>query len=107
RLALRLPRPPTSPALFPSTTLFRSSRRQHGARGLLARARRAPGSRARRAQWIALGSSSRVSRARSGAHRGLLRLKKLAEPHARTDRKSTRLNSSHVKISYAVLCLKK
>src|SRR5690606_42100900 len=26
---------------------------------------------------------------------------------ARLDRKSTRLNSSHVKISYAVLCLKK
>src|SRR5690606_40403206 len=26
---------------------------------------------------------------------------------ARPDRKSTRLNSSHVKISYAVLCLKK
>src|SRR5690606_39494474 len=26
---------------------------------------------------------------------------------APTDRKSTRLNSSHVKISYAVLCLKK
>src|SRR5207302_9990093 len=27
--------------------------------------------------------------------------------HSRTDRKSTRLNSSHVKISYAVFCLKK
>src|SRR6266496_6220425 len=27
--------------------------------------------------------------------------------HARTDRKSTRLNSSHVEISYAVFCLKK
>src|SRR3989442_2666506 len=26
---------------------------------------------------------------------------------ARTDRKSTRLNSSHVRISYAVFCLKK
>src|SRR5690606_40033813 len=32
----------------------------------------------------------------------------LAEPRARLgDRKSTRLNSSHVKISYAVFCLKK
>src|SRR5690606_40725200 len=29
------------------------------------------------------------------------------KPHASTDRKSTRLNSSHVKISYAVFCLKK
>src|SRR5690606_41125156 len=28
-------------------------------------------------------------------------------PARRTDRKSTRLNSSHVKISYAVFCLKK
>src|SRR5690606_31032418 len=28
-------------------------------------------------------------------------------PAARSDRKSTRLNSSHVKISYAVFCLKK
>src|SRR5690606_41010903 len=28
-------------------------------------------------------------------------------PDDRTDRKSTRLNSSHVKISYAVFCLKK
>src|SRR5690606_41212225 len=27
--------------------------------------------------------------------------------HQRLDRKSTRLNSSHVKISYAVFCLKK
>src|SRR6267378_3226622 len=27
--------------------------------------------------------------------------------HARGDRKSTRLNSSHVEISYAVFCLKK
>src|SRR5438874_6868686 len=28
-------------------------------------------------------------------------------PRARLDRKSTRLNSSHVEISYAVFCLKK
>src|SRR5690606_39710903 len=31
----------------------------------------------------------------------------LAAVPLRTDRKSTRLNSSHVKISYAVFCLKK
>src|SRR5690606_40984888 len=31
----------------------------------------------------------------------------LVEQDATTDRKSTRLNSSHVKISYAVFCLKK
>src|SRR5690349_23710191 len=31
----------------------------------------------------------------------------LRPPSAPTDRKSTRLNSSHVEISYAVFCLKK
>src|SRR3989442_12745253 len=31
----------------------------------------------------------------------------LARVFLRTDRKSTRLNSSHVRISYAVFCLKK
>src|SRR5690606_39492251 len=31
----------------------------------------------------------------------------VVQEHARVDRKSTRLNSSHVKISYAVFCLKK
>src|SRR3989442_2013844 len=30
-----------------------------------------------------------------------------AQCHAERDRKSTRLNSSHVRISYAVFCLKK
>src|SRR5690606_40173679 len=30
-----------------------------------------------------------------------------SHPDRQTDRKSTRLNSSHVKISYAVFCLKK
>src|SRR5690606_39677733 len=34
-------------------------------------------------------------------------LKKQRNSYAARDRKSTRLNSSHVKISYAVFCLKK
>src|SRR3712207_7272268 len=33
--------------------------------------------------------------------------KDLVEPHTFQDRKSTRLNSSHANISYAVFCLKK
>src|SRR5690554_7480337 len=40
----------------------------------------------------------------------LLTLSKLCSIHTKllnTDRKSTRLNSSHVRISYAVFCLKK
>src|SRR5207249_7658513 len=43
--------------------------------------------------------------------RGLLRMvsqrRRLLEYLKRKDRKSTRLNSSHVSISYAVFCLKK
>src|SRR5690349_24355146 len=35
------------------------------------------------------------------------RLQRIAAAYAREDRKSTRLNSSHVEISYAVFCLKK
>src|SRR2546422_7513892 len=79
-------RPPRS-TLFPYTTLFRSVREAQ--RGLgpsaaaVARLRR-PGPDAQR------GGSGGVSR------RGAL-----------GDRKSTRLNSSHGYISYAVFCLKK
>src|ERR1039457_7370363 len=45
---------------------------------------------------------------RVSAHRPRVRLSDLnACLKARTDRKSTRLNSSHLVISYAVFCLKK
>src|SRR5215475_14856613 len=40
-------------------------------------------------------------------HRLGARDRRRHRPEARRDRKSTRLNSSHVKISYAVFCLKK
>src|SRR5476651_2761613 len=36
-----------------------------------------------------------------------LRLRQERQPQERGDRKSTRLNSSHANISYAVFCLKK
>src|SRR5690606_41663995 len=39
--------------------------------------------------------------------RRVARVAAVLPPYARRDRKSTRLNSSHVKISYAVFCLKK
>src|SRR5690606_9745963 len=39
--------------------------------------------------------------------RGYFKKKERAEAKKKKDRKSTRLNSSHVKISYAVFCLKK
>src|SRR5690606_41490858 len=46
-------------------------------------------------------------RQRRGARRRALQFHPLELPPRWIDRKSTRLNSSHVKISYAVFCLKK
>src|SRR3712207_8284814 len=88
-------RPPRS-TLFPYTTLFRSRARlagegADGGHGDLARGRGAvPGPGALRG-----GGAGPAP----GSHRGALR-----NPG---DRKSTRLNSSHANISYAVFCLKK
>src|SRR3712207_7385200 len=83
-------RPPRS-TLFPYTTLFRSGPPQaQPPRGALGRQRHLD----RRAA-LAVGF-----RRPSEALRGL----RLGEP---PDRKSTRLNSSHANISYAVFCLKK
>src|SRR3989442_10063442 len=70
-------RPPRS-TLFPYTTLFRSRAAAASRRRVLRCRDRVPGS-ADRAEPV----------------RGV------------QDRKSTRLNSSHVRISYAVFCLKK
>src|SRR3712207_8500856 len=86
-------RPPRS-TLFPYTTLFRSARTRRGRLGHRA------GGRAASVAFIAPRSQpdGRVGRRRRG-HRD-------AE-NAHPDRKSTRLNSSHANISYAVFCLKK
>src|SRR3712207_7686007 len=85
---LMIRRPPRS-TLFPYTTLFRSR------------------------------AGEGVDCARRGGGRGHLHLHALDGPapdehgrsrqrlHAARDRKSTRLNSSHANISYAVFCLKK
>src|SRR5258708_18768982 len=74
-------RPPRS-TLFPYTTLFRSLRPRRGAR------RHATRDEIHHVvELLAIGLS--------------------APPEAVTDRKSTRLNSSHQIISYAVFCLKK
>src|SRR5438876_1672404 len=77
---LMIRRPPRS-TLFPYTTLFRS---------------RGPGRR--RAAIIDLAKAARLLRrpATVPGHQG-----------ETPDRKSTRLNSSHPSISYAVFCLKK
>src|SRR3712207_7402028 len=83
-------RPPRS-TLFPYTTLFRSLRglRLVAVRGrVVARALRAEGRPVADAGPAAAGQQ-------------------VVLDHRRQDRKSTRLNSSHANISYAVFCLKK
>src|SRR3712207_6943919 len=88
-------RPPRS-TLFPYTTLFRS-RLTHWIIWLLARYRQRP--ICRTSLPFEQECTVRDSHVPFGNHR--VRQTILA------DRKSTRLNSSHANISYAVFCLKK
>src|SRR5438477_8856598 len=74
-------RPPPRSTLFPYTTLFRSQ-----------------------------GRDAEPDHPRVEAHADAaesLGVHAADDPGAETDRKSTRLNSSHMSISYAVFCLKK
>src|SRR5690606_41760073 len=85
---------PPLPTLFPYTTLFRSS---DDGRGQLA---------------LQLGGDLDqlllvVVRHDERGRSEHLRHQRVHVGAQRLDRKSTRLNSSHVKISYAVFCLKK
>src|SRR3712207_7832348 len=85
-------RPPRS-TLFPSTTLFRS---QPGLAGAAhARDRDQPGAIENLEQGLPFALAPHEA-AQRRPHVGRAR-----------DRKSTRLNSSHANISYAVFCLKK
>src|SRR5256885_9380251 len=93
-------RPPRSP-LFPYTTLFRSGRAAPDAR-----ADRQGGVRLRGAADLRPPAAGRAAQVHEhaevpGADDALVLRR------ARGDRKSTRLNSSHLVISYAVFCLKK
>src|SRR5437762_8975640 len=92
------PRPPVS-TLFPYTTLFRSGQRlERGAReGWLERQRLVRGD-----QTVPAEDGQEPGHA-AGRHRPAEILLTGPDP----DRKSTRLNSSHRCISYAVFCLKK
>src|SRR5437867_8118124 len=100
-------RPPPRSTLFPYTTLFRSL-------GVLSASPRAA-TGACRTPAVPLGRyhASRGTRARRGAARSRARETgragrgRTADCRVRADRKSTRLNSSHRTISYAVFCLKK
>src|SRR5256885_9181931 len=75
---LMIRRPPRS-TLFPYTTLFRSPSAH----------------------------SAPYQPARASGTEDLQRARGARQDGCRTDRKSTRLNSSHLVISYAVFCLKK
>src|SRR5690348_17877592 len=88
-----LPRPPRS-TLFPYTTLFRSQ-------GEIVVLLGASGSGKTTILRIIAGLEM------PDTGRILLHGKDVTELPAREDRKSTRLNSSHPSISYAVFCLKK
>src|SRR2546427_6867449 len=83
-------RPPRS-TLFPYTTLFRSRLREGGRSPRAGPARRGGDPAGARAHGP-------VSAPVLGRH---------APARGHRDRKSTRLNSSHSQISYAVFCLKK
>src|SRR5258708_11498286 len=87
-------RPPRS-TLFPYTTLFRSVDPRHPARVLLATDR----------SGVLASDDAGVSFALS--NRGFAHRQAAALLVDRKDRKSTRLNSSHQIISYAVFCLNK
>src|SRR5690606_41323834 len=98
---------PRSPPLFPYTTLFRS-------RGIEGDSGRLTGE----AEWkktlitdgglvitplLAFQADANYANASTAS---LNAIDAMAANPAVADRKSTRLNSSHVKISYAVFCLK-
>src|SRR2546421_2752464 len=95
-------RPPRS-TLFPYTTLFRSPARADGARtdratpvlGLGRRSRGPAGARHSRGHLMTTARSRFIAAAFDHGQVPTI------------DRKSTRLNSSHDQISYAVFCLKK
>src|SRR3712207_8127775 len=91
---LMIRRPPRS-TLFPYTTLFRSTRFT-----VLRRARRSNGIVGHEVVQVDLPQDDRVA-LRPHAHAVL------KHERGEADRKSTRLNSSHANISYAVFCLKK
>src|SRR5437762_4695960 len=87
------------PTLFPYTTLFRSDLVVAQAGEGVQRDRGVPGIRAGHGQDEQPAAGQRGGQRRSPRTREV----QLAE----RDRKSTRLNSSHRCISYAVFCLKK
>src|SRR3712207_7349914 len=96
-------RPPRS-TLFPYTTLFRSPRERPDPGDAPGRA--VPGGD-EPVRAAALAARAGVRRPRLVAAPALRGARGAGAGLVRLDRKSTRLNSSHANISYAVFCLKK
>src|SRR5688572_32238401 len=98
-------RPPPSTTFFPYTTLFRSRRRgkQHSAPEVEHQVHR------HRDDAIDTQLIARKQAVENGAGTENKEHPRLsaASGEVEEDRKSTRLNSSHSQISYAVFCLKK
>src|SRR5690606_41678727 len=100
------PRPPLS-ALFPYTTLFRSGAANHAEeRALIRRLDRFPGlaqvAGAEHAAHLADDEQAGAFDMGDGVQvKAVLVVQAVADVVPVLDRKSTRLNSSHVKISYA------
>src|SRR3712207_8799356 len=94
-------RPPRS-TLFPYTTLFRSV-------VVAEHLRRSPGAQLPEHQRHQVGRTPVGQPRVGGAGDVEIAQRGVAQPGGRgdVDRKSTRLNSSHANISYAVFCLKK
>src|SRR3712207_8944475 len=98
-------RPPRS-TLFPYTTLFRSEDRHLLVRG--GGLRPPPDGMAAAGEAGRAAARGERDRASPPADRGGVGVRRARRQRGgRGDRKSTRLNSSHANISYAVFCLKK
>src|SRR5690348_17555424 len=100
-----IPRPPIS-TLFPYTTLFRSEIRHAAAGGHVSMAMDGRSHGLVQPVLQARPPRGLVADLRRAVHALAVALDAL-RLHDLLDRKSTRLNSSHPSISYAVFCLKK
>src|SRR3989442_6120408 len=96
-------RPPSS-TLFPYTTLFRS-RLVHDVQNLQTRLAGLLERLAHQGDGDPADLDIHLQRGNAGARPGITALQMDIKVGGITDRKSTRLNSSHVRISYAVFCL--
>src|SRR5256885_7374800 len=99
-------RPPSSP-LFPYTPLFRSCYRENLCRYLIADLRLAQESLRPAGRGVRVDVAVDEQAAEQDSHADVGERAEGEHPPRRVDqdRKSTRLNSSHLVISYAVFCL--